>query len=80
MKLFFINITLVILLSATFAAAEEKSDKQTEQITRQEQKAIPSVPQKKMKQPTPAGEPWPRTFVPSEKINADTVVSFPADI
>lgn len=25
-------------------------------------------------------EPWPRTFVPSEKITADSAVSFPADI
>ena len=25
-------------------------------------------------------ELWPRTFVPSEKITADSVVSFPADI
>jgi len=25
-------------------------------------------------------EPWPRTFIPSEKITADSVVSFPADI
>lgn len=32
-------------------------------------------------QPEPAGrDDWPRTFVPSEKINADSVVSFPADI
>ena len=32
-------------------------------------------------QPQKTGkEPWPRTFIPSEKITADSVVSFPADI
>ena len=45
-------------------------------------KVTPQNPLPAGKQP-PKGtvqEPWPRTFVPSEKITADSVVSFPADI
>jgi len=73
-------IALAIFLSGTFLAAQEKSDKQTDQVEKQEQRVTEPVPQKKTQQLPPTGEPWPRTFVPSEKINADTVVSFPADI
>jgi hypothetical protein len=49
------------------------------------------VPQKDAARPAPETEqktetqpkkdqPWPRPFVPSEQIGADSVVSFPADI
>lgn len=47
------------------ARREEKSASDSEDIPRQE---------------PPAGSAWPRPFVPTEKINADSVVSFPTDI
>ena len=45
-------------------------------------KAAPQVliPQKKEQTKKTGKEPWPRTFVTTEKITADSVVSFPADI
>ncbi len=44
-----------------------------------------TTPQKPLQSPhrqprTKEKEQWPRPFIPSEKINADSVVSFPADI
>lgn len=49
-------------------AREQEKNKQT--ITENNTNNIPKL----------QNEPWPRTFVPTEKIKADTVVSFPADI
>ena len=51
------------------------------------QPTIPKVPtigkpvyKKEYRQKKQTGKGWPRTFVPSDKINADSIVSFPADI
>jgi hypothetical protein len=76
----FLCITLAIFLSATALLAREQADRQADQATEKEQKETKPALQKKTQPPVRKGEPWPRTFVPSEKINADTVVSFPADI
>lgn len=76
-----LRIILVLLLSAAFAAAQDENRKETTiGKERQQQETPAQKPDKKARAEDPRGESWPRTIVPTEKINADTVVSFPADI
>ncbi len=75
-----ITLVLIFLLSGSSLAAQADSDRKPEQNEKQVQRVTKPESENKI-QPLPSkGEPWPRTFVPSERIKADTVVSFPADI
>ncbi|HHO47471.1 MAG TPA: hypothetical protein ENN06_03290 [Desulfobacteraceae bacterium] len=44
-----------------------------------EQRSVPHAPEIPEQEAVDPGV-WPRPFVPTEKINADSAVSFPADI
>ena len=68
-----VSITVSMLLAGTlFAAAAEDSNPDTEQQAPQQAKPADSG---KPKTPAPA-----LTFTPSEKVGADSAVSFPVDI
>lgn len=72
MKLYLPMIVSVLLAGTLFAAAAEDNNTDAEQALEQQQApAADSAPQR----PAPA-----RTFTPSEKIGADSAVSFPVDI
>ena len=75
------SFILTLILTVTLGVGQADTGKRTQQPPKVN-KITPqnSVP---VRQPQPKKteeEPWPRTFVPSEKITADSVVSFPADI
>ncbi len=81
MKPCYYSFIVTFLLAVTLGAAEAGSADKTPQAPE-----VNIVTPQKL---TPAGrpqpqktgkEPWPRTFIPSEKITADSVISFPADI
>jgi predicted component of type VI protein secretion system len=72
MKLYLPMIVSVLLAVTLVAAAAEDNDPDAEQPVEQQQKpAAVSAPQR------PAPSP---TFTPSEKVGADSAVSFPVDI
>jgi hypothetical protein len=71
-----------LLLAVTLGVGQEGTAQRTPQQT-------PNINKTTSQNLTPATTPqpkktkkelWPRTFIPSEKITADSVVSFPADI
>lgn len=80
MKFFYFFI-FTLVLTVTLGIGQADTGKRTPQpanvnkITPQK-----TVPASKLLPKKTAKEPWPRTFIPSEKITADSVVSFPADI
>jgi len=76
-------LTLTLFLAVTLGVGTGDTGKQAPQPQ------VPAVNKATHQNPVQAKkpgsnktvkEPWPRTFVPSEKITADSVVSFPADI
>ena len=74
---FMFTLVLAVTLSIGQADTGEKKSQTPSANKITPQNPIPtSKPQPKK----PEKELWPRTFVPSEKITADSVVSFPADI
>ena len=72
MKLFISTIVSLLLAGSLFAVAAEDSNPDSEQQTPQQAKPDDSG---KPKAPAPAS-----TFTPSEKVGADSAVSFPVDI
>jgi hypothetical protein len=69
-----------IVLFAAAAMAATEPDKDSGQ-TEPEEKAQPApVTGADSREELLRSGSWPRPFVPSEKIGADSVVSFPADI
>jgi len=71
---------ITMLLFFTIAQAATKTEVDTGPIPRQEKsRPAPQTEQDTSKQPQ-QNQQWPQPFVPSEKIGADSVVSFPADI
>ncbi|UCD65999.1 MAG: hypothetical protein JSW69_08330 [Deltaproteobacteria bacterium] len=77
MKKMFIFI-IIFLAAAAMAATDPETDNGKD---KPEEKVLP-VPaiKEEVQEKSSGGESWPRPFVPSEKIGADSVVSFPADI
>lgn len=78
-------LTMTFLLMAALAMAAEQPLQEREATDH----AADRMQRKERSAPAPADSPpqvpadgrvWPRQFVPTEKINADSVVSFPADI
>lgn len=71
-------IVIIVLLFAGAAVAATEPVTEEKQDRAQEDKAKPAG---EVAQPAPERDKeWPRPFVPSEQIGADTVVTFPADI
>jgi hypothetical protein len=73
-----IILFILIFTPAAMAANKPVIDSEPAQ---QEEKAKPvPVIEEKASEKAQRDEHWPRPFVPSEQIGADSVVSFPADI
>ena len=73
-------LMLFIFLSAAavMAAAEPETDG-GQDVQEEKVQPVPAI-ETEVHEKSPRHESWPRSFVPSEKIGADSVVSFPADI
>lgn len=74
-----ISVFFIILFAATALAATEP-DKDSGQAKPEEKAQSAPVTGEDNREELLRGGSWPRPFVPSEKIGADSVVSFPADI
>lgn len=79
--------TIIVLLVAFLLVAEQQPRQQTNGPGEAAGQDAPALEEKMnsgntaKQHPEPSGRSdWPRPFVPTEKINADSVVSFPADI
>ena len=74
-----IIIFLIVLFAAAALAATEP-DKDSGQAEPEEKvQAAPASGEDSQEELLRDGS-WPRPFIPSEKVGADSVVSFPADI
>ena len=69
---------IVLFAAAALAATEPGKDSGPDKPEEKAQSA--PVTREDRREESPGGGNWPRSFVPSEKIGADSVVSFPADI
>ena len=74
-----ITVFFIVLFAAAALAATEP-DKDNGPAKPEEQARSAPVTADDSREESPGGGSWPRPFVPSEKIGADSVVSFPADI
>lgn len=73
-----IIVFILLFTAAAMAANEPTVDGGPAQ---QEENGKPApAPQEKVGEKGQRAEHWPRPFMPSEQIGADSVVSFPADI
>jgi hypothetical protein len=72
-------IFIIFLLATTAMAATEPVTDKGQDIVEEKAQPVPAIKEEVQKKSLD-GESWPRPFVPSEKIGADSVVSFPADI
>jgi hypothetical protein len=74
-----IIMTFIFLsaLAAMAAAEPEKND--GPDIQEESIQSVPAIAPE-LHDISPRDKNWPRPFIPSEKIGADSVVSFPADI
>ena len=75
-----IIIVLVFLLTGYANGAEQAAPEPSEPVNTKRQSQEKA--KKAITPPSPQGrkENWPKPFVPSERIGADSVVSFPVDI
>lgn len=81
MKKILYPVIFFLLVSApALTATEEGAGTDNSRETRQPKEEAAPKEEHRVRPPAAVDTVWPRTFVPSEKINADTVVSFPADI
>ena len=69
---------IVLFAAAALAATEPGKDSGPDKPAEKAQSA--PVTGEDSREEAQRGGSWPRPFVPSEKIGADSVVSFPADI
>ena len=69
-----------LVLFATAALAATEPGKDSGQAEPGEKAQAAPVAGENSREESPRGGSWPRPFVPSEKIGADAVVTFPADI
>jgi hypothetical protein len=74
-----ITVFLIVLFAAAALAATEP-DKDSGQVEPEENAQSAPVTREDSREELLRDGSWPRPFVPSEKIGADSVVSFPADI
>ena len=73
-------IVFFIVLFAAAALAATKPDKDSGQAEPEEKVQTGPATAEDSQEELLRGGSWPRPFVPSEKVGADAVVSFPADI
>ena len=73
-------IVFFIVLVDTEGFAATETDKDSRQDEPEEKAQTAPVTGEDSRAELPRDGSWPRPFVPSEKIGADAVVSFPADI
>ena len=78
MKRFFIIFIVVFLAAAAIAATEPGKDNGRPAYD-EEVQATPETGSESREEQIRDGS-WPRPFVPTDKISADSVVSFPGDI
>ena len=69
---------LVLFATAALAATETSADRGQDRPQEEVETAPATV--KDDREEIERGGGWPRPFIPSEEIGADSVVSFPADI
>ena len=74
-----IFITLIFLLAANALAATAPETDRGQVIIEEKNQPVPAASEN-VQEKSQRDKSWPRPFVPSEKIGADSVVSFPADI
>ena len=74
-----ITVFFVVLFAAAALAATEPG-KDSGQAKPEDKAQTAPVTGEGSREKSLGGGSWPRPFVPSEKIGADSVVSFPADI
>ena len=74
-----ITVFIIVLFAAAALAATEPG-KDSGQDKPEEKAHSAPVTREDSREESQRGGSWPRPFVPSEKIGADSVVSFPADI
>ena len=73
-------IIFFMVLFAAAALAANESDRDSGQSESTEKAQTAPVTGDDSREELQRDGSWPRPFVPSEKIGADSVVSFPADI
>ena len=71
-------IFIFFIAAAAMAATEPETDG-GQDVQEEKVQPVPAI-EAEVHEKSPRHESWPRPFVPSEKIGADSVVSFPADI
>ena len=69
-----------VLLFTAIAQAATEPAVDTGPLPRQEKTRPAPETEQETKKPPKKDQQWPRPFIPSEQIGADSVVSFPADI
>ncbi len=74
-----ITVFFIVLFAAAVLAATEP-DKDSGQVEPEEKVQSAPLAGEDSREELLRDGSWPRPFVPSEKIGADSVVSFPADI
>ena len=73
-------IVLFIVLFAAAALAATEPDRESRKAEAEEKAQSAPVAREDSREEIQRDGSWPRPFVPSERIGADSVVSFPADI
>lgn len=73
-------VLFIMLLFAAAAQAATEPGIDTGPVPQQKQTRTAPDTEQETKKPPKKDPEWPRPFVPSEQIGADSVVSFPADI
>ena len=72
-------IIFIFLLAAAALAATGQSEDNGQDVTEEKVRTVPALKEDSQEKSS-GDESWPRPFIPSERIGADSVVSFPADI
>jgi hypothetical protein len=70
---------IILLLAAAAMAATEPGTEGEKDVQEENVQSVPAI-KAEVNEKSPRDENWPLPFIPSEKIGADSVVSFPADI
>jgi predicted small secreted protein len=75
-----IALIFVFLSAAAVLASAQTGTGAGQDVQEENVQSAPAIKEADVNVISPRDESWPRPFVPSEKIGADSVVSFPADI
>ncbi len=74
-------VLFILLFFAAAAQAATEPGINTGPVPEQDTvRPAPETEQEEVRKPLKKDPEWPRPFIPSEQIGADSVVSFPADI